>query len=328
LKPLVLGTTTDTREDGGDFGSTKVRGVLATESARTLSFSVIIAWVNPIELILPVIEGFLGQTAGAPDEILVATRHPQALRECLQAQFPEVRILAAPATATIPALRSMAIKAASCEAVMVTEDHCVPAKNWMEVADRVLSEGNDIVGGPVENACTSRMRDWAAFLTEYAVFLRAEGIENPLPGNNIAYRRKWATDICAALDRGLWESFCYDDLKKKGAKVAFEKDLMVYHRRPFNFGYFAHQRVVFCRSYAAMRLPAFGPIHRIVYGFGSLVLPPMLMWRTWGQLSLRRRFRGKFLACLPLIAVYFAAGAVGEMFGYFFGGGESLSEVE
>ena len=305
------------------------KGRVRAEVVEKLTFSVVIAWVNPIELLIPGLEAMLNQSR-KPDEILVATRHPDALRSMLAAQFPQIRILVSGSDATIPALRSLAMKQATGSVVLVTEDHCVPAENWIEVAERSLASGNQVCGGPVENACTSRMRDWAAFLTEYAPFLRptSADVTNPLPGNNIAYRREWTPALCRALDREVWESFGYDEIQKAGAEFKFEKDMVVFHRRPFDFGYFLKQRFLFCRSYAGMRLQSFSLVHRLVYGCGSFLLVPMLMWRTWGQLSLRGRLQGRYLACLPLIAMYFTAGAIGETFGYFFGGGTSLQGVE
>jgi hypothetical protein len=293
------------------------------------SLSVVIAWVNPLRLIEPVIEALQRQTA-PPEEIIVATRHPASLQEKLRSLCPDVVLEGAPPGASIPELRSIGVSRARGSIVAVTEDHCVAPPDWAARIRSRISGGCDVVGGPVENACTSRIRDWAAFLTEYAGVVRPnrDGIVNGLPGNNVAYRRELVPGLLEVLERGLWESFYHDRLAREGLRLTFDPALVINHQRTFDFWYFITQRYYFCRSFAGMRCVSFRAADRLKYGIGSALLPPLLLLRNLGHLLQRRRLVGRYLFCSPLIGVYMTAGAVGEMIGYFLGGGDSIRKVE
>lgn len=295
--------------------------------------SVVIAWVNPIELLKPGLDALYNQVGAHPDEVIVVTRHPEDVQRQLCQAFPNIILESTSPDTTIPKLRSIGIKRSTGSIVAVTEDHCVPRKDWLSIILQNFSDEEcDVVGGPIENAFVFRRRDWAAFLVEYAWALRSvdsvKNTDSSLPGNNVAYRRRVVDGLCKTLDRGLWESFYHQELQDSGSHLVYEPEMLVYHRRPFDFGYFVSQRYHFSRSFAAMRLQFLTTMGRIKYGLGSILLPPMLILRGYRTLSQKRRYVKLYLSCLPLIAIYMASGAFGEMLGYFLGGSNSLVEVE
>ncbi len=293
------------------------------------SCSVVIAWVNAFEFLEPVLVALAHQSL-PPVEIIVATRLPENERVRLAESFPAVHVIAAPPDTTIPVLRAMGIEASRGEVVLVTEDHCIPSAVWMARGAASIAAGSSIAGGPVENVWPSRLRDWAAFLTEYSGVVRpaGEGISNVIPGNNVAYRRDAALEIARYLSDGLWESFALEQICAGGHRTAFDRDMIVYHRRPFDFMYFAGQRFHFCRSWAGMRRRSIPRLARAAHAAGSVLLPFILWGRSWRNLSVRKRFTARFAVCAPLIFFYFCAGAAGEMLGYAMGSGQSLCRVE
>jgi len=294
------------------------------------SVSVVIAWVNPFELIVPGLERLISEQTRTADEIIVVSRHGEDQCRLLRARFSTITVIAAPPGTPITTLRSIGLRRATGGVIAVTEDHCIPGRDWVADIARKIGEGYDVVGGPVENDCTTRWRDWAAFLTEYAGVIRPEPAQvvNCLPGNNVAYRRKWVDGLCHVLEMGRWESFYHSELRARGARMLFERDMPVFHRRPFDIWYFIHQRYYFCRSFAGMRGPFHSLIDRSKYGFGSMLLPPLLLGRALLALIERRRLVARYLICLPLIATYMTVGAFGEMAGYFLGAGDTLRRVE
>ena len=296
------------------------------------SVSVVIAWVNPLELLTPGLDVLIASGSVKADEIVVVTRRDLGDQQQLRHEYPGVTLLAAPAGTSIPVLRSIGIRHVSGNVIAVTEDHCVPNANWIATIKRWMRDSNClVVGGPVENAATRRLRDWAAFLTEYAGAIRpavgAPG-EGPLPGNNVAYKRTVIDGLAETLDRGQWESFYHDELARQGIRLLFDPELLVFHQRPFDVGYFIGQRFMFSRSYAAMRNQFLTRPGRVKYGLGSLILPPLLLARGLATLIRKRRLVGRYLVCLPLITLYVSVGAVGEIIGYLFGGANSLEQIE
>lgn len=294
-----------------------------------LTCAVVIAWVNPYSLLEPGLRALL-TARRRPDEIIVVTRHGSEMQRRFRQDFPQVTLLPESPDSTVPALRAAGIRSSSSSVVLVTEDHCTPATDWVDRAEQAIAAGAAVVSGPIENACTARLRDWAAFLTEYSAVVRpaVHGIVNGVPGNNVAYRRDAAEEIARTLAAGLWESFALSSLEKCGLRFTFDPDMLVRHARPFDFGYFVGQRYHFCRAFAGMRLRFLKGGKRWVYAGASVILPVLLFARALTGLLSRRRLIGRFVICSPLIFFYFVVGAWGEMAGYAFGSTDSLRYVE
>ena len=303
------------------------------QSDQTCTISVVIAWVNSFELLTAGLDALLKGNRQA-DEIIVVTRHGENEQNDFRQKYQDIKLIAAPPETAITRLRSIGIRRSVGSVVVVTEDHCVPSEKWLATVERRIGEGFDVVGGAVENAWGERLRDWAAFLTEYAFAIRSrdaktdDGEHGSIPGNNAAYRRELIDGLCETLDADLWESFYYDDLRREGKRLTHDSEMLLYHRRPFDFFYFIGQRFHFCRSYAEMRSQSLNGFGRIKYGLGSAILPPLLWLRGLQTLVKKQRMVGRYILCSPLMAFYLCAGAFGEMIGYFFGGGTSLGRVE
>lgn len=292
--------------------------------------SVVIAWVNDIKWLTPCLDALTNQTGAAPHEIFVATRLGETKRRHLLQQFPNVMVIDGEPRATIPALRALALERATGDVVAVTEDHCVADPGWTAAIARSIGRGAQVVGGPVENACDKRRCDQAAFLTEYAGAIgpKADGPVNGLPGNNVAYRREWVDGLRETLASGRWGSFFHDELRGRGVELVYDSAMVMRHRRPFDFGYFCRQRFHFCRSFAQMRNQGMSIARRWFYGAACVLLPPLLWWRGLSTLRAKGRYVGRYLLLTPMIGVFLAVGAFGEMAGYLFGGGRSLECVE
>lgn len=301
-----------------------------TEASSRDAVSIVIAWVNPYPMVVACLDALAAQEGGPPEEIIVVTRHAEGTAALLRRSHPGVMLLAADANAPITALRSIGLGRAHGAVVAVTEDHCVAGPGWLAALRRGLAPDCAILGGPVENACTQRLRDWAAFLTEYAFAIRPLDRRRPATpsSNNVAYRRSLVPGLCATLDGGRWESFFVSEQAARGAVIRLDEQMVMYHRRSFDFRYFVGQRFHFCRSFAGMRTRSLSPLGHLAYGLGSAALPPLLLLRTLRTLLRKRRLALRYLSCLPLIGVYVTVGAIGEMSGYLFGAGSSLECVE
>src|SRR5215471_7986041 len=265
-----------------------------------LSISVVIAWVNPLELLTPCLES-LGNQSRRADEVIIVTRRNRVEQERLQSAHPSIILVSAAPDTPITRLRAIGIKRARGSAIAITEDHCVPCSDWISTIEHEIRQGCGVVGGPVENACTNRMRDWAAFLTEYAGSIGSATAEKvtQLPGNNVAYRKELIDGLCATLDGGLWESFYHQELYARGDAVVFEPRMLVHHQRTFDFWYFVKQRFYFCRSFAAMRCQSMTALGRVTYGIGSAILPPLLLLRGLRTLLRKQRLVQRYICCLP-----------------------------
>ena len=69
---------------------------------------------------------------------------------------------------TIPELRAAGVFAATAPVVAVIEDHCIVVASWARAARAGHRPATRVVGGPIRNVATERVRDWAAFFCEYS----------------------------------------------------------------------------------------------------------------------------------------------------------------
>jgi len=86
----------------------------------------------------------------AEAEIIVAA--PTSFRAGpVVARFPGVILLEAPESTSVFRLRSLGLARARGRFVVLTEDHCVVAPDWLERLQAAHAEGRSVVGGPVDS---------------------------------------------------------------------------------------------------------------------------------------------------------------------------------
>jgi hypothetical protein len=289
---------------------------------------VVIASVNGRSMLEPTLDALDRQPERGRMEILVVDKVGGATREWLKTRQPAIRLIEVD-HGTIPELRYQGVIASTGELVAIVEDHGEVEPGWASALIAAHQGPWGAVGGAVENG-RDGLVNWAAFLCEYTPYMGpvVEGEWHDLPGNNIAYKRDALLRHAHELKAGRWESWINARLHEEGIKTAATNGAVVRHIKPFHLGEFLVQRFHFARSYAGMRRVDQGLVKRLVYGFGSAALPVLLSLRVARQASSKRVEPGRLLAAAPLIGLFFTVGAFGEMLGYLFGPGTSLSRVE
>ena len=267
----------------------------------------------------------------APDaEVIVADWTDEETRARVREGWPGIRLISFESPTTVPELRAAGIAAAAAPVVAVLEDHCVVVRDdW---AERLLAShraGADVVGGPVRNGATERVRDWAAFLCEYSEFTEPvqSGRTDALVGMNVSYSREAIDAMDALLSEGRWETWLHPHLLREGFTLHSEPAAPVDHVKDFGIREFASQRYHYARSHAGMRNPELGP-RRVIYFFGSPLIVPLMYSRIARSVLSKGRHRREFLLATPLILAYTCIWAVGEAVGYALGGGRSLLKVK
>jgi hypothetical protein len=239
-----------------------------------------------------------------------------------------VKLLSFDEPMAIPELRAAGVFAAAAPVVALIEDHCLVSPGW---ADRLLAghaSGHQVVGGPIRNVVTKRIRDWAAFFCEYSAVMEPmpRGPVAGLPGMNVSYGRDALAAIDDLLRQGRWENWLHPRLQERGFELWCEPDAVVEHDKDFDLGEFLSQRYHYSRSYAGMRNPELGG-RRVLYALGTPLLVPLLYYRMARNVFSRGRARRQFLLATPLILLDVTVWAFGELVGYVFGGGRSLLKV-
>jgi len=291
--------------------------------------SVVIPSVNGLSDLLGCLEAVERLRASIRLEVLVVDRLGGDLPATVRQRFPEVRVLSTGPDATIPQMRDRAFREVRGEAVAVIEDHIIVPPGWGRQLLTALAEGHDVVGGPIENAATNGLVDWASFLCEYSACLPPlpTGVSDWLPGNNVVYRRAVLERYRSVTAEGGWENRLHDAIKSDGGGLWCRGDLIVGHKMHYTFGDYLSQRFLYARSYAGARVAGASPVRRFAYGAAAFLLPPLLLYRTLQRLSIKRVPRGLVARSLPLLGVFVCSWGLGEVVGYWFGAGDSLAKV-
>ena len=290
------------------------------------TLSVVVASVNG----LPYLDACLESLADrAPDaEVVVADWTDETTRRHVAERFPAVKLLSFDEPMAVPELRAAGIAAARAPYVAVIEDHCVVSEGWAQALLDQHAAGHGVVGGPIRNGATRRLRDWAPFFVEYSEHMDPfpDGPVESLTGMNVSYDRGALASMKPLLDEGRWETWLHPHLEREGYGFHSDSRALLYHVKDFGFAEFLSQRWHYARSHAGMRNAELG-IKRIVYTLGSPLIVPMMYRRIARSVLRRRRHRRWFAAATPLVLLYLAAWAAGEAAGYALGGGRSILRV-
>ena len=304
--------------------------IIAPGRADHPQLSVVIASVNGPAYLDACLGALYQQRGDVRAEVIVAGSCDGDVRRMVAQRYPEVQVISFDKRLTIPELRAVGIARTSGDLVSITEDHCLPPPDWFERIVEAHRAPYVAIGGAVENAATQRLTDWAVFLCEYHRHISPVpgGVTGDIPGPNVTYKRAALPVIQDLLDAGRWENFLHARLQEAGFELYSDPSIVIYHRKFFGLGEFLQQRFHYGRSFAGMRVHHAPAWRRLMFGVGSVVLPPLLIGRIARHLFRRRRHRLIFLKTLPLLALFTLSWTAGECIGYLTGQGDSLAKVE
>ena len=309
---------------------------IINSEAKPIDFSILIGLVSTedSDRIFEMLNALRAQTVKHSYEVIIADRRNNSISNKIKEKYPEVSLIGAPSSTSLPELRTLALEEAVGTYYIVTEDHTVASLDWLASIWNVFEtagEGTVAVGGCVENGVYESPFDWATFLCEYSYFLESvdEGNTNVLPGMNVAYHHSIFDNIeRSLLTEGFWETTIHPSLLKNGFKFYSSNQIKLYHCKKFSFSLFAKQRFIYSRYYAALRFKPNQPIKKLIACLSTPVLPLLLLFRSIKQITAKKRLKAEFKSAIPFLLVFYIIWSLGEMTGYLLGKGDSLSRIE
>ncbi len=294
--------------------------------------SIVIPVVNSFTDLRTCLQALLSQESASLEIVLVERLGP-ALRANLDREFDRtaqnIKVISVPSDTTIPIMRAKGVGACTSPAVGVIEDHVVVPTSWARAGLKHLDNGVNVVAGPVVNAATEKLVDWAAFLCEYSAVLPPlpEGPSHGLPGNNIIYKRSVLDQYSDVLAEGKWENYLHDRMKADGVELIMSSDLTAGHKMHYTFGLYMSQRFIYSRAYAGMRVEDQPLSKRLTMGAAACALPAVVFYRTVKNILSKGGHTAHLIRSLPMLGAFSLSWGAGEVVGYLFGGGNALSKV-
>lgn len=295
--------------------------------------SVIIADVTGLPDIGKCLAAFEAEIAGGGIEVIVVEPAGSEAEEIIRRQYPWARLIPFEGRRVIPAMRTTGFECSRGEVIAILEDHEVAGKGWCQhalAAHRAYPEAAAIAG-PIENGCTHRLVDWAAFFCEYCTYMPPvrQGLSEMIPGNNVVYKR-WAMEVLRPdeLKGDFWENTLHQELQRCGYPFRMEPVLCVSHQKSFGFIEYLRQRYLYSRYYAGTITRTHSPLLRLARSLACTVLPALLMKRILSCGFSKDRFHKELVYSVPLLLVFTIVWAIGEVAGSLLGPGDSLAQIE
>ena len=308
---------------------------MQNEQDRDVTYSVVIGRVSTEddERILETLESLYNQDEDPPLEVLLADRISDHVSQRIHSEYPDVTIIECPSTTDLPTMRTLATRQAAGDFVLVTEDHCVPPRDWLKQFARAFAEHPEAsaIGGSVVNGVTDTALDWATFLCEYAPMSPPikSGPTPNLAGMNVAYRRGIFEEVDEQiLTSGFWETTLHPLLHKRGHILVADGRVRIFHCKKFSLRLFLRQRFVYSRYYAGIRFASGQKAKRLTYALASVVLPPLLTFRFFQNARHKVSVRAHLARAAPYLMLFYLVWGVGEAWGYLFGPRDALQEIE
>jgi hypothetical protein len=256
------------------------------------------------------LDALLAQVGVGAFQIVV--RHDPALTkmDAVARRFPEARIASNARERTPLELAASALRACDADVVLLTEDHCIPGRDWVRTMLAARAPDRAAVGGRVEIGRGASIVDWAFYFVDFFRYTApvGEGPSSSLTVCNVAYDRERLEQI-----RDLWavrfeEPAVHDALRVRFGSLWLTPESEVTMRRS-----------VLVRDALAERY-AFGPhltvSRRCLYALLAPALPVLLLGRMASKARKSPRLAGNFLrGFAPLVAMVLCW-SWGEWLGY------------
>jgi hypothetical protein len=236
----------------------------------------------------------------------------------IAAERPEIPFIANAGQRTPLELAARAVREATGDLILLTEDHCVPHADWVHQMVGAQRPERAAVGGAVEALPGGTAADWAFYLVDYFRYMPplVAGSSPSLTVCNVAYRRDRLDEIA-----GLWEVIFHETaineaLKARFGKLWLEPSAVVGMRRHVRFRDALYERYAFGRLFGCTRLGFMPGWRRAYFGLLAPLLPVLLLSRMIGRSLASRRNAARLVRSSPYLVALVLAWSWGEWLGY------------
>jgi hypothetical protein len=239
----------------------------------------------------------------------------------LQAEFSTTNFIPLSGRRTYAELRATGANAARGRLLAVTEDHCRPARDWVQNIVNVHEQPPLAIGGVVEKTGPDKALNWAVYFLDYLRYMppvRA-GETHELTDLNVSYKMSALQEIRDVWTQEFHEPSVHAALEARGGTLWLSPDIVVQQRRQLRIGHALWDRYAFGRLFGSTRAASVPVTKRMIYAVLAPVLPALLVVRLTRHILNKKRHLGAFVTALPYIILLASAWAWGEFVGYLTG---------
>lgn len=251
-------------------------------------------------------------------EVIVPVDETMEHISTMEARYPGWKFVRTAGICSYAQLRSVGVRAASGRLVAVTEDHCLPATNWVQNIIDAHAAAPVAIGGVVEKTGPDDPLNWAVYFLDYLRYMPpvTSGETHELTDLNVSYKMSALREIADVWELEFHEPAVHGALAARGGKLWLSPDIVVNQRRDLTIEHALWDRYAFGRLFGSTRVAHAPASKRLLYALLSPALPPLLVMRLVRHMLRKRRRGWQFLAALPLIVLLAGAWAYGECVGY------------
>ncbi len=307
----------------------------AVNEKEQLSLSIVIAVVSGRAALRHCLEALISQADPAETEIIVPYDRWSAEVGDLSEDFPHVRFhfyddpghaassaVAAHKHGLYNRRRAVGLQLARGRIIAMTEDHAVPADDWVRQVRAVHAESIcAAIGGAIENA-VDRPLNWALYYCDFGRYGRplARGEAEYVSDVNVSYKSDALNAIREVWRDAYQETTVHWALRSRREVLYLDPRMVVYQRRPeMTWRQAYRERIEWGRVFAETRVAAVSFGRRLFYAVGAPVLPALMLLRVWKRMRRQRRAPKQIVQALPVAGVLLTGWALGELIGYVFG---------
>ncbi|HKQ72892.1 MAG TPA: glycosyltransferase [Blastocatellia bacterium] len=217
--------------------------------------------------------------------------------------------------------RAVGLRLAGGEIIAMTEDHAVPAADWIKEICSAHERPCAVIGGAVENA-VDRPLNWALYYCDFGRYGRplSAGATEHVSDVNVSYKRGALNSIRDVWNEAYHETIAHWALRARGEILYLDPRIVVYQSRPaIRWRQVYRERIDWGRAFAEGRVTGISSWRRLIYAAGAPALPVIISLRVWRRMRHQRRSPGLIIRTLPVAGVLLTGWALGEMIGYVVG---------
>ncbi len=311
---------------------TSLENAIPAPTKRIPVLSVVVGTPDTFDTPRLLLKFLAAQTIADQIEIVLVAPSAEWLRldeEALQ-PFAAYKIIEIGPIQSLATLQAAGVRAASAPLVAFSEDHAFPSPNWAEALVAAHQPGYAAVFPAIRNANPDHPMAWADALLCYGAWLGEQqaGIIQYAPWHHSCYARDallaYGDRLTSMLEA---QTVLQDDLRRQNLVLFLEPHATIRHVHVSRLTAWLPSVYYLGRLYAAYRSKQWSPARRLVYGFGSPLIPVLRFARSIRLLRGVGVPRTQWLRVAVWLVVGLSASAIGECMGYLRGEGNSKTRL-